>query len=65
MMDNGFDPYDLLINLSERLNRLEHAHNKMAHAFQRTERDLNIALQSLRHLQQKHLELLQSKSINK
>jgi hypothetical protein len=59
MMDNGFDPYDMLINLQDRLNRLEHAHNTMAHAYRKSEVDLNVALHSLRNLQQKHLELSQ------
>ena len=55
MMDNNFDPYEMLINLQERLNRLENAHNKLAYAFQRTEADLNVTLNSLRNLQQAHL----------
>lgn len=59
MMGNDFDPYDMLIQLSERLHRLEQAHNRMADAFHKTEVELNIALHSLRNLQQRHLQLTQ------
>jgi len=55
MMDTGFDPYDMLITLQERLNRLEQAHNQMAHAFRKTEVDLSVTLHSLRTLQQSFL----------
>lgn len=47
-----FDPYDLLIQLDARLNNLERAHNKMAHAYQQSEQELTVALHSLKHLQQ-------------
>ena len=57
MMNNNFDPYDALISLQDRLNHLEHAHNKMAHAFRKTEVDLNIALHNLQNLQKSHLAL--------
>ena len=59
MMNNDFDPYDALIQMNERLHALEKAHNKMAHAYQASERDLSIALNSLRNLQQQHLKLSQ------
>jgi len=58
MMNRDFDPYDILMEVMERLNRLEHAHNKLANAFQKTERELNIALQSIKHLQQSHMVIL-------
>lgn len=57
-MDNDFDPYDALISMNERLNVLEKAHNNMAHAFQSSERELTVALHSLRSLQQRYLLLL-------
>lgn len=57
-MNNDFDPYDALINMNERLHVLEKAHNTMAHAFQQTEHDFTLALNSLRSLQQKYLLLL-------
>lgn len=59
MMNGRFDPYDMLIELNNRLQRLEIAHNKMANAFQKTEVDLNVTLHSLRTLQQKHIQLSQ------
>jgi len=55
MFDNNFDPYEILINLQERLNRLEKAHNQMAHAYQKSEIDLSVTLHSLRSLQQSFL----------
>lgn len=55
MMDNNFDPYEMLINLQERLHRLEQAHNQMAHAYRKTEVDLSVTLHSLRSLQQSFL----------
>ena len=58
MYDNGWDPYDALITMNERLHSLERAHNKMAHAFQQSEHDLSLALNSLRSLQQRYLLLL-------
>lgn len=59
MMQNNFDPYDILIQVSDRLARLEQAHNKMADAFHKTEVDLQVTLHSLRNLQQRHLQLTQ------
>ena len=59
MMGNNFDPYDMLIQLSERLHRLEVAHNNIADAFHKTEVELNIALHSLRNIQQRHLHITQ------
>lgn len=56
-MRTQFDPYDMLIELNERLNRLEAAHNKLAHAYQQTERDLSMTLDSLQSLQKAHLTL--------
>jgi hypothetical protein len=60
MMNKNFDPYDVLINLQGRLERLETAHNKMAAAFQLTENELNVALFSLRNLQKEHIKLLKT-----
>lgn len=55
MMPNDFDPYDALIELNERMNRLEQAHNNLARAHQQSERDLNTTLKSLKNLQQHFL----------
>lgn len=57
--DNGFSPYDALIELNERLTRLEKAHNQLAHAFQRTETEFNQLLKSHQNLQKAHLSLSQ------
>lgn len=59
MFDKGFDPYDALIEMNERLHRLEQAHNTMAHAYAKSEKELTVALHSLRNLQQHHLKLSQ------
>ena len=57
-MNRDFDPYDLLMEVMERMNRMEQAHNNLAKAFEKTERELNIALHSVRHLQQQYMLLL-------
>jgi len=56
-MMNNFDPYDLLIETAERLSRLEQAHNKLAHAYQKSEQDLTTTIQSLHSLQKHYLNL--------
>lgn len=57
MFDKNFDPYDILVKLNERLHQLEIAHNTMAVDYQKTQHELNIALQSLNSLQRGHLAL--------
>lgn len=57
MFDKRFDPYDLLIQLNERLMHLERQHNAMARDYQQTQRELNVALDSLQTLQRGHLAL--------
>lgn len=52
-----FDPYNALIELNERLLRLEKAHNHLAHAYEKSERELNMALDALQSLQISHLVL--------
>jgi hypothetical protein len=56
-MKHQFDPYDLLIELNERLSRLEVAHNKLARAYEQTEKDFSVLLTSHQHLQKAHLTL--------
>lgn len=51
MLDNNFDPYEILIQLNERLTRLEIVHNKLARSYQLSQRDLDVALQTINHLQ--------------
>ena len=55
MMKPDFDPYDLLIECLERLQMLEQKHANLATAFRQTDREFNLALKSLQHLQQTHL----------
>lgn len=57
MFDRHFDPYELLIEMQERLSQLENMHNKLAHAFQQSEQELTMALKLLRSLQQHNLKL--------
>lgn len=52
-----FDPYEVLLDLIERVNRVEQAHNNLAHAYERSERELNQALHLLQQLQKRHLAL--------
>lgn len=55
--NNGFSPYDALIELNERMTRLEKAHNKLATAFQKTEEEFSVLLHSFQNLQRAHLSL--------
>mgnify|MGYP006293134347 CR=1 FL=1 len=57
MFNRNFDPYELLLEMQERLSQLETMHNKLAHAFQESDHELTMALQLLRSLQQRHLKL--------
>jgi GTP cyclohydrolase II len=50
------------MEVMERMNRMEQAHNNLAKAFEKTERELNIALQSVRHLQQTHMLTLSNQA---
>lgn len=54
-----FDPYDLLVDMSTRLARLETAHNKMAKIFQQHEQELTITLHTLKQLQVQHQAVVQ------
>lgn len=54
MMSNNFDPYDALIELNERLLRVERAHNRLAKDHERLQRELTIALDAVQ-TNQKHL----------
>lgn len=57
MMNPNFDPYDLLMSLTDRLNRLEQAHNHMAHAYSRSEQDLIQAKKRIKQLEASHKHL--------
>jgi hypothetical protein len=67
MFHHNFDPYDTLVSLNDRLNRLERAHNKLADAYTVSQRDLSITMDSLISLQKSHLsncELLRRHGIS-
>lgn len=57
MFEGDWNPYDVLIELSEKQRILEQAHNNLAHEFVKTQKDLDIALHSLQSLQKGHLAL--------
>ena len=59
MFDRNFDPYDALIELNKRLHEVEKKHNMLAQDYQRSQSDLNIALNSLQNLQRSYLKLSQ------
>lgn len=57
MFERNFDPYDLLIQVNDRLQRLEQAHNAMARDYSKTQTDLAVTLNNYRNLQRSHLAL--------
>lgn len=57
MFEGDWDPYDILMELSEKQRILEQAHNNLAREYVKTQKDLDIALQSLNSLQKGHLAL--------
>ena len=52
-----FDPYDMLVALNDRLTRVEAVHNRLAISYNQTEQEFNIALHSLKQLQEHHARL--------
>lgn len=56
-LKNNFDPYDALIELNQRLTRLEIAHNKMAKAFEEQEKAFDVLLKSHQVLQKAQVSL--------
>lgn len=57
MLDPNFDPYEMLMQMQERIRNLEHVHNLLANAFTKSEAELTKTLKLLRDLQQHHLKL--------
>ncbi len=53
-----FDPCEFIIKLEERLHRLEVVHNRLARAFETSEKELNAALGAIQFLQEQHLRLV-------
>jgi len=63
LFDQQFDPYDALIELNDRINRMEIAHNNLAKAFQKTEQEFTMLSKSFNNLQKSHLKLSELVSI--
>jgi hypothetical protein len=59
-MYNDFDPYEMLVQMTHRLNQIENAHNGLVNAFQKSEAELSVTMKSLVSLQQAHLQLSQN-----
>jgi len=51
MFRTDWDPYDVIVELAGRLDRLEAAHNRLSEDYIRTQRDLTVALEAIRNLQ--------------
>ena len=52
-----FDPYQALVELNARMNRMEHAHNSLAHEHRLCQLELSVAIEDLSNLQKAHLKL--------
>lgn len=59
MFNGDFDPYDLLMQLLERMQRLENVHNNLAIAYEQSQHDLSQALHIIQSLQRRHMAVLQ------
>ena len=62
-MTDEYDPYDLLMELNERLSKLEHAHNNMAWAFNHTQNEVQEQLHLLHRLTVQVAELAVKQSL--
>lgn len=62
-MTKQYDPFDMLMELNERLSRLEHAHNNMAFAFNATENEVQEQLHLLHRLTTQVAELTVKNSL--
>lgn len=56
-MMNNIDPYDMLIELNERLLRVERAHNRLAKDYERTQQEFTQSLIAHQKTQQHLLNL--------
>lgn len=54
-MRHNFDPYDALIEMNARITALETAHNRLADAYVKSQKDLSVTMDSLVSLQKSHL----------
>jgi hypothetical protein len=57
MFDPDFNPYDMLVTLTQRMTELEKAHNNMAHAYNATVKDHELLKHKFKNLEQSHLAL--------
>jgi hypothetical protein len=57
MYRTDWDPYDVILELASRLDRLESAHNRLSEDYIRSQRDLTVALESIRNLQHHQRDL--------
>lgn len=53
-----FDPYDFLMQITERQQRMENAHNRLAQAFEENHIALQHTRNTLNNLQRRHMEAL-------
>jgi hypothetical protein len=57
-MFDDVTPYDMMVNMQQRIIQLETQHNKMAMAFHQSEQELNQALKMIADLQRRHMNLM-------
>ncbi len=57
MYRTDFDPYDALIEMNQRLARVEQAHNTMADDFVACQRQIRLLEETVINLQKSHLQL--------
>lgn len=57
MFDPKFDPFNELILLNQKLDRLEKAHNAMARDYQITQNEFNVLIQSHQELQKAYIAI--------
>lgn len=58
MFTDDYTPYDLMLEMQQRIIQLETQHNKMAVAFHKSEQELTQCLLMLRDLQKRHVNLI-------
>lgn len=57
MFDPNFNPYDVLANLSDRMNQIEAAHNRLCRAFEQLEKNTKIIEARLKNMEDSHIAL--------
>lgn len=57
MFDPRFNPYDELVLLNQKLDRLEKAHNAMARDYQITQNEFNVLIESHQELQKAYIAI--------